>query len=204
MTWVGASPEPLLPAIGPPPTERSDAARNRARVLEVARSLVAAEGVTGITMDRVAAESGVGKGTVFRRFGSRAGLLRALLDDTEREFQGRFLSGPPPLGPGAPPLERLVAFGRERIAVLSTQSELLRASAVPDENHYAVPARRVAALHVATLLRQAEVPGDVPVLAFELLAVLEAILTAPPGARPPIDRLAAGWEQLVRSLDRAA
>jgi hypothetical protein len=62
----------------------------------------------------------------------------------------------------------------------------------------------VAALHVATLLRQAEVPGDVPVLAFELLAVLEAILTAPPGARPPIDRLAAGWEQLVRSLDRAA
>ncbi|MCS5723741.1 TetR/AcrR family transcriptional regulator [Herbiconiux sp. CPCC 203407] len=202
MTWVGASSEPLLPAVGPPPTERSDAARNRARVLEVARGLVAAEGVAGITMDRVATESGVGKGTVFRRFGSRAGLLRALLDDTEREFQGRFLSGPPPLGPGAPPLERLVAFGRERIAVLSTQSELLRASAVPDENHYAVPARRVAALHVATLLRQAEVPGDVPVLAFELLAVLEAILTAPPGARPPIDRLADGWEQLVRSLDR--
>lgn len=204
MTWVGASPEPLLPAVGPPAPERSDAARNRVRVLAAARRIVAAEGVTGITMDRVATESGVGKGTVFRRFGSRAGLLQALLDDVEREFQGRFLSGPPPLGPGAPPLERLVAFGRERIAILSTQDELLRASATPTENHYAVPARRVVALHVATLLRQAEVAGDVPVLAFELLAVLEAILTAPSGAKPPIDRLAAGWEQLVRSLARPA
>ena len=202
MSGVGETADPLLPRVGPPPPVRSDAARNRARILEVARRIVAAEGVAGITMDRLAAECGVGKGTVFRRFGSRTGLLVALLDDVERDFQGRFLGGPPPLGPGAPPVERLVAFGRERIAILSTQGELLRASSAPTHDHYSVPARRVVELHIVTLLRQAEVPGEIPVLAFELLAVLEAILTVPPGSKPPLGRLADGWELLVRSLCR--
>jgi AcrR family transcriptional regulator len=54
-------------------------------------------------MDAVAAEAGVGKGTLFRRFGDRAGLAVALLDERERDLQAAVLSGPPPLGPGAPP-----------------------------------------------------------------------------------------------------
>ena len=53
---------------------------------------------------------GVGKGTLFRRFGDRAGLARALLDESERRLQDGFLHGPPPLGPGAPPRARLKAF----------------------------------------------------------------------------------------------
>ncbi len=66
-------------------------------------------------MDDIAAAAGVGKGTVFRRFGSRAGLMMVLLDEDERASQQAFLFGPPPLGPDAPPLDRLVAFGRERL-----------------------------------------------------------------------------------------
>ena len=51
---------------------------------------------------------------MFRRFGTRAGIFQALLDDDEREFQERVLSGSPPLGPGAPPLDRLIgATGRD-------------------------------------------------------------------------------------------
>jgi AcrR family transcriptional regulator len=61
-------------------------------------------------MDAVAAAAGVGKGTVFRRFRDRAGLTEALVSDYMREFQDAFLSGRPPLGPGAPPAERLEAF----------------------------------------------------------------------------------------------
>jgi AcrR family transcriptional regulator len=198
----GASSGAHRPRIGPPPSpERSDAARNRAKLIETARRIIAAEGVAGLTMNRLAAESGVGKGTVYRRFDSRAGLMLALLDDVERDFQGRFLSGPPPLGPGAAPLERLVAFGRARIAVLSTQGELLRAASAPVVDR-SVPARRVVETHISTLLRQAEVPGDVPVLAFNLLAVLEANLALPPGEGPSIERLADGWELFVRSLAR--
>jgi AcrR family transcriptional regulator len=47
---------------------------------------------------------------VFHRFGDRAGLALALLDEHERALQERVLRGPPPLGPGAPPRERLRAF----------------------------------------------------------------------------------------------
>jgi hypothetical protein len=33
-------------------------------------------------------------------------IFGALLDDEEREFRQQVLAGPPPLGPGAPPLDR--------------------------------------------------------------------------------------------------
>ncbi|MDQ1593995.1 MAG: hypothetical protein QOH40_551, partial [Arthrobacter pascens] len=97
-------------------SERRDAARNRELLLQAARELIETCGVDGLTMATLAQRAGVGKGTVFRRFGSRAGLMMTLLSDAEAGFQGRFMFGPPPLGPGAPPLERLVAFGVERIA----------------------------------------------------------------------------------------
>src|SRR5246127_5194779 len=106
-----------LPVSAPqePASERGDAARNRALLLQAARSLVAKRGADGVTMDDIAAEAGVGKGTLFRRFGSRAGLMMVLLDEDKRASQQAFLFGPPPLGPDAHPMDRLVAFGRERV-----------------------------------------------------------------------------------------
>src|SRR5204863_9121405 len=65
---------------------------------------------------------------VFGRFGSRAGIFQALLDDDERDFQQQVLSGPPPLGPGAPPLDRLIAYGRARIDFLIGHREIARAT----------------------------------------------------------------------------
>ena len=38
-------------------------------------------------MDDIAAEAGVGKGTLFRRFGSRSGLMLVLLDEDEQVEQ---------------------------------------------------------------------------------------------------------------------
>ncbi|WP_422223867.1 TetR/AcrR family transcriptional regulator [Mycobacterium sp.] len=73
-------------------------------------------------MDGLASYSGLGKGTVFRHFGSRAGIFRALLDEEERELQSEVISGEPPLGPGAQPQDRLVACD-----ALSHISVLLRA-----------------------------------------------------------------------------
>src|SRR6201993_5551724 len=107
--------EPLreLPVSAPrePPQERGDAARNRALFLAAPRRLVAQRGADAVTMDDVATAAGVGKGTVFRRFGSRAGLMMVLLDEDEQASQQAFLFGPPPLGPDAPPLDRLGGFG---------------------------------------------------------------------------------------------
>ena len=193
---------PLRHQLAAPAPERSDAARNRARLIVAARRIIDNRGVACLTMDLLAAESGVGKGTIFRRFGSRAGLFQTLLDDVEREFQGRFLSGPPPLGPGAPPRERLIAFGRARVETLSTQAELLRGAERPAEERFEVPARRVVELHILTLLRQAGVEGDLQMLAFNLVSVLDAILTLPRGRAGGEEaaRLADGWEDLVRRL----
>ena len=53
-------------------------------------------------MQDVACAAGVGMGTMYRRFGDRAGLTFALLSERHRAFQEQLLRGAPPLGPGAP------------------------------------------------------------------------------------------------------
>lgn len=67
--------------------ERSDAARNRQAILVTARRLFEARGVTCVTMEEVAREAGVGKGTLYRRFPNKGLLCQALLDEPTREFQ---------------------------------------------------------------------------------------------------------------------
>src|ERR1700712_3029417 len=108
-----------LPLARPGVTERADASRNRALLLSTARRILNEQGIEALTMDGLAREAGLGKGTIFRRFGSRTGLLLELVNEIETDFQRRFLSGPAPLGPGAAAVDRLVAFGRERVALLA-------------------------------------------------------------------------------------
>ncbi|WP_392897398.1 TetR/AcrR family transcriptional regulator [Streptomyces sp. LN699] len=61
-------------------TERADALRNREAVLAAADALFAASGSPqSVSMDDIAAAAGVGKGTLFRRFGDRAGLIGAVI-----------------------------------------------------------------------------------------------------------------------------
>ena len=119
--------QPVL-SWGAEPAERADAARNRRLLLAAAREMLAEEGADKLTMDGLAERAGLGKGTVFRRFGTRAGIFRALLDDAERSFQELVLTGPPPLGPGAPALDRLVAYGRARIGFLIEHRDIARAA----------------------------------------------------------------------------
>ncbi|GAC1395452.1 MAG: TetR/AcrR family transcriptional regulator [Mycobacterium sp.] len=107
------------------PRERGDAARNRALLLDVARRLIAERGPEAVTTDDIAAAAGVGKGTLFRRFGSRAGLMLVLLDKDEKVEQEAMMFGPPPLGPGSPPLERLLAYGRHRLEFVHVHHALL-------------------------------------------------------------------------------
>ena len=141
-----------------PPVERGDAARNRVLVLDAARRLVAERGADAVTMDDIAAAAGVGKGTVFRRFGSRAGLMMVLLDQDEQASQQAFLFGPPPLGPDAPPLERLLAFGRDRLRFAHTHHELLSAANRDSQTRYGSPVNApymVLRMHVRVLLGSA-------------------------------------------------
>ncbi|MCQ9386423.1 TetR/AcrR family transcriptional regulator [Brevibacterium moorei] len=122
-----------LTILGQPSPERADAERNREKVLSAAAELHAAHGVTGLKMDEVARVAGVGKGTVYRRFENKAGLASALLDARVRDMHQGLLQGPPPLGPGAPPEDRLIAFVEAYVRHMITNIDLvlLAESATP-------------------------------------------------------------------------
>ncbi len=186
------------------PCLRADAARNRARLLEAAARLVAEHGAAGVTMEAVAAAASVGKGTVFRRFGDRTGLLMALLDHSEKKFQAALLGGPPPLGPGAPPVERLRAFGCAMLRRSIDEMDLQLAAEPSAERRYTSAPRRFLRGHVALLLRQAVPDGDSELLSHTLLAYLDAALvhhlTEQCGVPPA--RLQAGWLDLVARVTR--
>jgi AcrR family transcriptional regulator len=178
--------------------ERADAARNRLLLLDAAARIVECDGVDRLTMDEVARLAGVGKGTLFRRFGSKAGLIHALLDQSGRDFQQSFLFGPPPLGPGAPARERLLAFGAESIRRCEMDGRLLQA-AREGAAGFGHPTRQLARQHLAILLREAGVAGDVELAAYQLAGYLDAglLLHLREGRGMSLPRLTAGWNELV-------
>lgn len=90
---------------------RKDAARNRQAVLAAADALFSrCESPEGVTLASIAAEAGVGKGTLFRAFGDRTGLVRALYQARLEPVSEAVETGPPPLGPGTPPQQRVPAL----------------------------------------------------------------------------------------------
>ncbi|TDC50675.1 TetR/AcrR family transcriptional regulator [Actinomadura sp. KC345] len=162
----------------PPPKERADAARNRVKVLEAAAALFARHGADSVSMDTVAAAAGVGKGTLFRRFGDKAGLAVALMEERERDLQDAILSGPPPLGPGdadtaVPPSERLHAFADAYLDYVLRHLPLVRMSETASPGaRYRIGAYGFWHRHVTILLDQIVPDGDA--LAHALLAALSA------------------------------
>lgn len=189
-----------LPLLAETPAERADAARNRERLLRAAAELVDRCDVSSVTMDAVAARAGVGKGTVFRRFGSREGLMAALLDHSEREWQAAVIGGPPPLGPGAPPMERLLAFGESRMRANLQQAALIEAAGQTWGTNYAVIG--FTTMHVRLLLAELGVDGDLTYLATALIAPLGL-----PVLRQQVEfdgmtdeQVLAGWADLARRV----
>jgi AcrR family transcriptional regulator len=192
---------PLLPVTEQAPQERGDAARNRALLLDAARRLIAERGADAVSMDDVASAAGVGKGTLFRRFGSRAGLMIVLLDEDEKAAQQAFLFGPPPLGPGAPPLERLLAYGRERLQFVRTHHALLSDAARDPQTRFNAPAT-LHRTHVRTLLQAAGTTGDLNIQADALLGLLDADYVGHQltDAGHTVDTLGDAWEAVARKL----
>ncbi|SFO83802.1 TetR/AcrR family transcriptional regulator [Amycolatopsis rubida] len=193
-----------------PRPERADAARNRAHLLATARRMLAESGPDQLTMDALAERSGLGKGTVFRRFGTRAGIFGALLDEIERGLQERVLSGPPPLGPGAPPVDRLVAYGRARVRLLLENTEIARFALdgrQPLPGSSQTPASQ---MHIRMLLRQLSLDGaDLDLLAMQLTAALDGPLLlylsadVLNNAGPQIEQsLGSAWQDLIERVCR--
>jgi AcrR family transcriptional regulator len=168
---------PGEPAAPRPRRERADAARNRRRVLDAARRLFAERGLGNVSISDIAEAAGVAKGTVFHRFGDRRGLAIALLDEHERELQERVLGGPPPLGPGAPPAERLAAFLTALTDLTDEHRELLlEVDHARPAGRYRTGAYRAWAQHTAMLVHELRPDADADLLADVILAPLSADL----------------------------
>lgn len=201
-----------LPVLGQPPHERADAARNRARLLDAAAELVDRHGAGHVTMDAVATAAGVGKGTLFRRFGDRTGLMNALLDHAEQENQQAFLTGPPPLGPEAEPLQRLEAFGISTIRFHFRYLDVLLEAEPCASKRYLVPARMLRITHISMLLRGIGGDGggrrgeggdgDAVLLAHTLAAHLDPALLhhLHQQLHVPAEHIEDGWRDLVQRV----
>jgi len=192
-----------LPVADGGPPERADARRNRMKVLIAAERLFAFHGVENVSMDAIAAAAGVGKGTLFRRFGDRAGLALALLQEQTVVMQEGIIRGPAPLGPGAPPKERLKAMARAQLALLAEHGDLIAAA----------EARRGGArfqsgpytflrMHAGMLIREADPEADWEVLADILLAALasDAFFYWNRIREHELERIAAAFDMLVDRL----
>jgi AcrR family transcriptional regulator len=171
-----AKPAKSLPIAGDRP-ERADAARNRKRILDAARRLIAKHGVQRVTLEQVAAEARVGRATLFRRFPDRGELLLALLDEHERELQDEILNGSPPLGPGASASRRLTAFAEAIFGLTLEHRELLLGSetTAPLARMH-TGAYAVWHLHLAGLLIELRPDADRDILADLILALYDAEL----------------------------
>jgi AcrR family transcriptional regulator len=177
--------------------ERADAARNRLKILEAARMLFAERGVDHVSMDDVARAACVGKGTLYRRFGDRASLAFALLDERERALQEACIRGEPPLGPGAEAATRLCAFGEAMLDHLEEHFELL-GEAERGANFRSGPYafRRT---HLYVLLREANPDCDADYAAEALLSLLSPVLFRHLRERQGFDleRIKNGWHRAV-------
>jgi AcrR family transcriptional regulator len=184
MQWAGWS----LDHLGRPSgceAERSDAARNRRVILRTARKLFEERGVTCVTMEEIARASGVGKGTLYRRFPHKGFLCQALLDEPTRHLQEQTLEilsepGTPAVEKLDAFLDRLVAFTAENLDLLYGGNEpLCGADRLERFSHPAYDWRRSTVLG---LLRAAVTEGDVDAgldleyLATALLAPLDVDL----------------------------
>jgi AcrR family transcriptional regulator len=177
-------------------TERADAASNRRRILEAAARLFEERGADHVSMQDVARAANVGMGTMYRRFGDRSGLTYALLSARHRRFQDELLRGAPPLGPGAPPRERLHAFGRGYLAILDEMAETV---ASVKGNPVLDGPEQAYRFHLAMLVREADPEADADFAAVSLLAPFEprVHLHLRRELDWPLERIQDGWCRLV-------
>jgi AcrR family transcriptional regulator len=124
----------------------------RVRLLATARKLFYEEGARAVGIDRVLAESGVAKMSLYRLFGSKDGLILACLSAHDREYWDlweRTISTD-----GANAVQRLrnaICFIAKRTSNPTYQGcvFLNTAQSFPERNH---PAHRAAVAHKQTLV----------------------------------------------------
>jgi AcrR family transcriptional regulator len=154
-------------------SERADAIRNRAAILDAADTLFRQSG--HLTLATVAETAGVGKATVLRRFGDLNGLVEALIAPKVTALQDAIAHGASPLGPGGDVHGRLHAYLDALLDFVLDNRVLIRAL----ENrrphaYYANPASQFWIAELDRRLRAAHPPLDSTYLAHAVFTSLRA------------------------------
>lgn len=201
-----------------PRHERSDAAENRRRILDVAERLFAERGAANVCMQEIARAAGVGQGTLYRRFANKGELCLAMLDTQMSDFQNEVLStlremshrGDARLAQLEWFLDALVQFNERHAPLLCAAQSELRALPLEPVNPRSSPFiwQRMTAIGLLQgAMQSGEArPGlDVPVIADVLLGVMhppvfQGLRQAPTSYS--LERISAGMKQLVNALRR--
>lgn len=183
--------------------ERADAARNREAVLAAADRLFAERGdPEAVSMDEIATAAGVGKGTLFRRFGDRIGLITALVERRTEQARTAVRTGPPPLGPDTPPRERILALLDTLLQLkLDTRPLMLALESAGRGSPYQNDTYTLWHAQLTELLAGTGRGDDADFLAHALLAAVRSDLIehlASTGASP--QRMHAGVAALARAV----
>ena len=156
---------------------RKDARLNLERVLAAAKACFAEHGAE-VTMDEVASRAGVGTGTLYRRFPSRAALVQSLYDEAVEQVSAEAAA----LATHTDAWEALVRWCGAYVDLLATKRTLLAELApLLDRQPELVEAqRRRARATFAVFLNRAQASGAarVGVDAADVVALLNATMTA--------------------------
>jgi AcrR family transcriptional regulator len=156
---------------------RADARRNRERVLDVARTAFAAEGLA-VPLDEIARRAGVGPGTLYRHFPTKDALIQAVLLDRLRQLADEGAAQGDAADPGAAFFGYLTRLAQEA----GPKRDLF--DALASAGVEAGPAVLAAAAdvrgHITSLLARAQHAGAVrsDIGAGELTALLAGLLFA--------------------------
>jgi AcrR family transcriptional regulator len=135
------------------------------RVLDAALALVAASGARHLTMDDVAARAGVGRMTVYRRFGGRQRLLDALAVRECRRCLGQIAAA---LDPAKPIDERATELFVATLRVIQEHPMLARLARVEPEallyelNRDSSAVFRLVRGFLVAQIQAAQAAGEVP------------------------------------------
>lgn len=158
-----------------------------------------------VSMDEVAQAAGIGKGTLFRLFGSRVGLLDALFDSRLGGLLDDIAAATGELGEDAPVVDKAVIAMRCVTRFKLVNSHLMRAREGDETPLYDIGFYR--ALHelLVTLYREAAPDESRPhaeqamhvLLGAAQVELLDELLLR---QRQPLDAVLEGQDHLVRHL----
>ena len=157
---------------------RKDAQVNLERVLAAAKSCFAEHGAA-VTIEEVSQRAGVGVGTLYRRFGSRAGLVEALYEDAVEQVRERAAA----FAEHADPFEGLAQWCAAYVEVLTTKRSILsELTPLIERDPGLFERQRLRATSTLdVLLKRAQSAGLVraDVESVEVLTLLNAVMRGP-------------------------